>query len=1055
MTAITQKIHNYIGGISQQPDEAKIPGQVVEAQNVLPDAVQGLQKRFGSELVNALSSETNGKWFHYYRDEDEQYIGQIDRTGGIKVWKCSDGSEITVTKKSGEESDLTAYLVHTLDEDLQTLTLNDFTYITNRTKTTAMAADIATAKPSEAFIELKKVAYASQYSVNLFDDVTTTSISTATKLSVVQTQVGNDSMCPNVGTKIISTTAGVRQRWQITGITSGTDHTADFLDTNTSQTYTLTYDNPSGSDITLTNVNATGSLNKIVEGWKGNEAYDELPFEIIYIGAATLHLLFKDPGANAIVPASHTVLLNSGTLTIGGASSVTADGTLANHTTGNTTDSTTKKDLYFRLTTTGQSVPSDAGPSDVTYTCRYTTIIDLLHGGEGWAVNDEIVVPMNGGIYTITVDEISTSQVQANLGLIRPTPTSFDGETTVTSENILGALRTDIIAANSTWDAWPSSGETASTVGVKQIGNGIYIRRDVSDVFSISTPASDLLNVFTDAIDDVAQLPTQCRHNYVVKVRNSAAEEDDYYLKFEGDNGLDGPGSWTECPEPGRKITFNPATMPVQLVRQADGTFELSKVTWQNCLVGDTTTVPEPSFIGKTINKMLFWRNRLVLLSDENVIMSQPGEFFNFWPKSAITYTATDVIDISCSSPFPAIVYDGVQTNSGLLLFTKNQQLLLTTDSDILSPVTAKINTLSTYNFNFKTNPISLGTTVAFLDNAGKYSRFWEMGSIQRDTEPIVTDQTKVISTLFDKDMTIISASRENGIIVFSTKNSNTLYILKYFNTGEKRIQQSWFTWKFNGKIQHHAILDDSLYLITRDTSDVMQRIPLKLNADTHIVTDDRDTSDVSDDFIYRIYLDNASKITVPTDAYDESTDITSLTLSSYPGYQSLTAKYGMYLNTGDNEGDYSEGSYNIAKATIDFSGDFSGEEVVLGYLFDMEIQFPTIFRSNTSDNRTITDTHASLTIHRVKFNLGNVGSYTTIIDKVGKNTYTDTWEAAKYDAYTFNSVNIANQYTQTIPIYEKNKNVTIKLKSTSPAPATLHSMSWEGSSTNKFYQRV
>ena len=118
--------------------------------------------------------------------------------------------------------------------------------------------------------------------------------------------------------------------------------------------------------------------------------------------------------------------------------------------------------------------------------------------------------------------------------------------------------------------------------------------------------------------------------------------------------------------------------------------------------------------------------------------MSQPGDFFNFWPKSAMTFTTQDVIDLSCSSDTPAIVYDGIQVNAGLVLFTKNQQFMLTTDSDVLSPMTAKINALANYNFNYKTSPISLGTTIAFLDNAGKYSRFWEVARVLREGEPDV-----------------------------------------------------------------------------------------------------------------------------------------------------------------------------------------------------------------------------------------------------------------------------------------------------------------------------
>ena len=102
MTSITQTINSYIGGISQQPDEKKVPGQLVTAKNVLPDVTEGLMKRPGSKLISSLSdgsanSVTHGKWFHYYRDENEQYIGQISRSGTLKMWDFATGSEKTVT----------------------------------------------------------------------------------------------------------------------------------------------------------------------------------------------------------------------------------------------------------------------------------------------------------------------------------------------------------------------------------------------------------------------------------------------------------------------------------------------------------------------------------------------------------------------------------------------------------------------------------------------------------------------------------------------------------------------------------------------------------------------------------------------------------------------------------------------------------------------------------------------------------------------------------------------------------------------------------------------
>ena len=477
MASITQTIPSYNSGISQQPDHAKRPGQLVTAKNVLPDLVEGLMKRPGGKLIKSLSdgsnnSVTNGRWFHYYRDENEQYIGQIARNGILKMWSCIDGSEKTVTYDSGTATLLTNYLTHTDDEDIQTLTLNDYTYVVNRTKTVAMDSTTAPARPHEAYIELKKVAYASQYALNLFNNNNTVTSTTATRIQVDLLKSSNnycnsngnmagrsdrpnrntrcdsgagdgrDAWCPNIATRIFACSSGSAQT--DTGAISG-----DY-----------------NYNISVNNANATGRSN-----------------------------------------------------------------------------------LYFRIATLGQSVPYAEGTS-TTYQCRYTTTHDLLYGGEGWQQGDYFHVWMKDAYYKITIVEVSTSQVQANLGLIRPTPTSFDTKTTVTAESILGALQEDIIATS----------EFDSTE-VQIIGNGIYLTNGTA--FNVASPTGELLNVVTDEVNDITDLPTQCKNGYVVKITNSAATEDDHFVRFDGENGRDGPGVWTECPEPGRKITIDQGTIPI------------------------------------------------------------------------------------------------------------------------------------------------------------------------------------------------------------------------------------------------------------------------------------------------------------------------------------------------------------------------------------------------------------------------------------------------------------------------------------------------------------
>ena len=965
MGSVTQLIPTLTGGISQQPDELKVPGQVNVADNVLPDVTHGLMKRPGGKFIASLSdgtnnSQTNGRWFHYYRDETEQYIGQVSRTGDINMWKCSDGSEMTV---SGSTSAMSTYLTHSNDEDIQTLTINDFTFLTNRLKTVAMASTVEAARPPEVYLELDQIKYASQYSLNLFDNTNFQSVSTATRISVEMVRSSNN-YCDTSG-NIASHTARV-------------------------------------NNVTRCNASTASPNDDDVAPNVGTRIFE--------------------------INSGGTLVDNDAVSTLGG-SDFSYQVNIYNQ--AGTSGQTGRSNLYFRITTTGQSTPVGSG-SNVEYRTRYSTTNDLLYGGEGWQTGDHVYVYMKDGYYKVTVDETSTASVQANLGLIRPTPTSFDTKTTVTAESILGSLRTDIIATGNF---------TSSNVQI--IGNGIYITRP-SGSFNMTAPNSQLMNVVSDGVLTVEDLPKQCKHGMVVKVRNSANDEDDYFLKFFGNNDRDGDGVWEECAKPGTQIAFDPATMPIQLVRTNSTTFTLSQVSWEEAQVGDTAengTNPRPTFVGKTINKMCFYRNRLVMLSDENIIMSRPGNFFNFWAKTATTFSNADPIDLSCSSTYPAIVYDAIQVNAGLVIFTKNQQFMLTTDSDVLNPQTAKINALASYNFNYKTNPISLGTTVGFLDNAGKYSRFFEMSRLFREGEPSVVDQSTVVSELFAKDLTLISSSRENNVIFFSETGNNKLYGYRYFDSGNERILQAWFSWTVTGNITYHCMLDDALYVVVRNNNkDQLLKYSVKLDSDGHFATSE-DT--------YPIHLDHSMSSSGWT--YNATTGKS--TTAKPTGLESTNQLAAFDTDSGSNLGRYTTVAVN--GSNLEIVGDWSSETFIIGYLFNMQVELPTIFYTYQSGENWRSDSRSDLIVHRVKFSFGDVGLYKLTLDRSGKPQYVETREVNAANNINANALTFLSKDFETIPTYERNKNLKITISSEHPAPATLLSYQWEGDYNNKSYKRV
>jgi hypothetical protein len=92
MSTVTQRIPNFLLGISQQPDNRKFPGQLTDSVNAFPDYALGLLKRPGGQFVSSLyGASADGKWFSILRDPQEKYVAQYD-DNQFRVWNLLDGS---------------------------------------------------------------------------------------------------------------------------------------------------------------------------------------------------------------------------------------------------------------------------------------------------------------------------------------------------------------------------------------------------------------------------------------------------------------------------------------------------------------------------------------------------------------------------------------------------------------------------------------------------------------------------------------------------------------------------------------------------------------------------------------------------------------------------------------------------------------------------------------------------------------------------------------------------------------------------------------------------
>ena len=185
MASVTQTIPNFLGGVSNQPDDKKLPGQVKEAINAYPDPTFGLTKRPGfkylAELKDGVPSGgtsfdnndlDNAKWFYINRDDDEKYVGCIvgnatEADAAIHVWNTVPDSGVykkaAITYGTNTRQYLNALNSHNYD----VLNVRDQTLITNKTKVvTAVAGSAYNLKRNATFL-VTLVEYSAKYEITI------------------------------------------------------------------------------------------------------------------------------------------------------------------------------------------------------------------------------------------------------------------------------------------------------------------------------------------------------------------------------------------------------------------------------------------------------------------------------------------------------------------------------------------------------------------------------------------------------------------------------------------------------------------------------------------------------------------------------------------------------------------------------------------------------------------------------------------------------------------------------------------------------------------------
>ena len=1078
MAAIKQSVPTLLGGVSQQPDPIKLPGQVREAENVYLDPTFGCVKRPPTKLISDLDNDIpdNAEWFSIFRDDNERYLGcvYLAETAGngfaandriFRVFEADSGTERTVTYGTDVQEYLRKGGVNSY-KNLKFKTIGDYTFICNPSSTVTMSKGKTPGEVEEAFVVINQIGYNTDYRVDILkEDETLTQVKefSATEINVspgsFEKEDGTGG-CSLAGFKEVTTSNGLKYR----------------LTVNCTPVQVTDYQ---AGEPFPTQVELTGTSQKRFADWAAIKLGSPMGLALGSYGYAVVNGTMKGKAIGIRVEARVQKIckVNSEKNRV---KWVLSSLDVVSYQSGGTGKNKWKTGLKesFKVTSTSWIKPGyakagfdeckddskelppgtsrtirvkltaiDKGPKTPVYSFKssYQASVQLLNGGggaNGPQKGDVFTTTLNGKTYKIKVKKhVTTKAFAADQSFNHTTPTdATSGDLDVAS--VTGALTSQINAV--------------SHYTAENIGNVIRITHNNNKSFNISARGGSTDNAMyaiKNTVNDVSRLPNQGWDGSILKVQNTVdTEADDYYVKFITGDGIPGAGSWEECAQPDLKTSLNADTMPHALKRKKNGSFEIinlegvddeDPVQWADREVGDDNTNPIPTFVGKKINNMVFHMNRFGFLSEDTVILSQPGDYFNFFVGSAISVSDADPIDMAATSTRPANLINGISTTQGLLLFSTDAQFLMGTRDVAFGPSTVQVNEISNYAFRSTVAPIEVGTSIFFSSDSTTFSKVFEMAIDSIGDNPQVAEDTRIVPEYLPNELEWSAASSNNNLALFGNK-SNDVYAFKYYNQGKERSLAGWFKWVFDFSVQFIEFYDDVAYLVLyNDETDHT------LIATMNLMDDPDSATITADERKFEPRLDVYARKADLTVTPGADTTRINLPAGTFVGQEQAYLQFnkaaGTYFTAEDIQFDDDALQTNphiiVSNFTLKGVNDYN-----LGLAYNMRVRLPSFYAKSESK----VDRVDIPMIENVNVELYLSGSYDVTLERLGYEDRTLYFTSKVADVYKLDRNPITDTSTQKVAVFCRGDHASLTIESLDPLPVGVTGYTWEGHYNNR-----
>jgi len=547
-----------------------------------------------------------------------------------------------------------------------------------------------------------------------------------------------------------------------------------------------------------------------------------------------------------------------------------------------------------------------------------------------------------------------------------------------------------------------------------------------------------------------ANLPAQAPDGFVITVdADTATDKGEYYVKFVSQSGLSfGAGHWEETIKPGIVYSINEKTVPYQLVHEVNDSFTYGPVAWADRLVGDEDSNPLPSFIGASINAMAFYKNRLMLLADENFLGSEVSEYFNFWRTTVTQILDSDAVDFRATDQKVSILRQAILYNKSLLMFSDQAQFEIPADIPLTSTL-VRADLVSNFESLTDVQPVNAGKSIHFAFARSTYTGLKELALSATSGVTMEADDVSAhVPAYIPAGAFHLAVSTLEGLsIILTDGDPDSIYAYKTEWKAEKKIQSAWFRWNFNDNTASSVIIlsadfiGSDLYLLIQRNGEVfLERMQLL-------------TGRVDDYSPYLTLLDRRMDDTQTVSRiYSAITDQTTITL---PFTITSTETIVVTRSVADNSPWDDVGRYvpiisnTVGGTTIVVLGDYSANPIWIGQRVIASSTLSEIFkRSRTTGN---IDPTGNLSLKRGFVTFSQSGAFQVKVDVLARPTSTYNF-TGRHVGDVNNELGLVSLSSGkfSFGILGKSKHVAITFYSDSFLPFRLTSMEWEGLYTKR-----